>query len=129
LTNLSKRAKLTADGAPAHLYHFCAMLPPQPHVDLRPAFETTQDPLTGLFTATVTLPNCISASTRQANECDVWKTRKAAIKDAPFQAYKALFHAGLLNDHLLPLTHERALAVDKVDDLPAVVEVNGQFDP
>jgi hypothetical protein len=29
------------------------------------------------------------------------------MKDAAFQAYAALYKAGLLNDHLLPLTHDR----------------------
>ncbi|KAK5562519.1 Dicer-like protein 2, partial [Exophiala xenobiotica] len=64
-----------------------------------------------------------------ANGREARKTRNAALKDAAFQAYRALFEAGLLKDHLLPCTHEKAFAVDKVDDLPAVVEVGGQFDP
>ncbi|KAK5188552.1 Dicer-like protein 2 [Exophiala xenobiotica] len=125
----STGAKLSTDGAMGRLYHFCALLPPQPYVDLRRAFTVTQDLLTELFTATVTLPNCISASARQANGREARKTRNAALKDAAFQAYRALFEAGLLKDHLLPCTHEKAFAVDKVDDLPAVVEVGGQFDP
>ncbi|OAP55833.1 hypothetical protein AYL99_09985 [Fonsecaea erecta] len=122
-------ARLTADMTMGRLHHFCQKLPPQPYVDLRPAFETTQDPRTGLFTATVTLPNCISASVRQAQGCHAWQTQKTARKDAAFQAYQALFVAGLLNDHLLPLTDERPLAGDQVNPLPPLVPVNARFDP
>lgn len=128
LTSLQS-AKLTADDTMGHLYHFCALLPRQPYVDLRPAFTFTEDPLKKSVTATVTLPNCISSSARSTKGCAAWKTKKAAAKDAAFQAYKALFHAGLLSDNLLPLTHERAMAIDKVEDLPAMLEVGGQFDP
>ncbi|EXJ91780.1 hypothetical protein A1O3_00330 [Capronia epimyces CBS 606.96] len=126
----STGAKLTADGALGHLHHFCALLPPQPFVDLRPAFETQQNELTGMFTATVTLPNCVNASVRCAASRKAWQTQKAAVKDVAFQAYQALFHAGLLNDHLLPLKHDTALdEEDPIDDLPAVVEVSTQHDP
>jgi hypothetical protein len=86
LNELAHSAKLTADGAMGHLYHFCALLPRQPYVDLRPAFAVTQDPLTELFTTTVTLPNCINPSARQASGCGRWKTRKAALQDAALQA-------------------------------------------
>jgi dsRNA-specific ribonuclease len=51
------------------------------------------------------------------------------MKDAAFYAYKALFQAGLLNDNLLPLTHESVLAEDQLNELPAVIEASAQFDP
>lgn len=126
---IQSRAKLDADGAMAHLYHFCALLPHQPYVDNRPMFEIIEHPVDKSFTATVTLPNCISASARCAKGDQEWKTRKAAMKDAAFQGYKRLFQEGLLNDHLLPLAHEKALSTATANELPAVVEVSGQLDP
>lgn len=36
------RAKLTLDNAAQHLYHFCATLPADPYVDLRPTFNFVQ---------------------------------------------------------------------------------------
>ncbi|OQU96383.1 hypothetical protein CLAIMM_02472 isoform 1 [Cladophialophora immunda] len=125
----STGARLTIDMVMGRLYHFCSKLPPQPYVDHQPTFSITQDPRTGLFTATVTLPSCINASVRQAHGCTAWQTKQAARKDAAFQAYQALFDAGLLNDNLLPLTDESTLAADQVSHLPPVVEVNAQFDP
>jgi len=126
---IKSRAKLDADGAMAHLYHFCALLPHQPYVDNRPMFEIIEHPVKKSFTATVTLPNCVNASVRRAKGREEWKTRKAAVKDAAFQAYQRLSQEGLLNDHLLPLASEKALSTDTAKELPAMVEVSGQFDP
>lgn len=126
---VQSRAKLDADGAMAHLYHFCALLPHQPYVDNRPIFEIIEHPVDKSFTAAVTLPNCINASARCTKGHQEWKTRKAAMKDAAFQGYKRLFQEGLLNDHLLPLADEKVLSTATANELPAVVEVSGQLDP
>ncbi len=54
-----------------------------------------------------------------------------ARKDAAFEAYKALFYAGLVNDNLLPLGHVDE-AVDEaygaVEKRPSIVEVSEQID-
>lgn len=88
----------------AHLHHFCACLPRQPYVDLRPIFSYDEDPCTRLITGTVTLPSCLDASVRCISGIGTWRTEKAARKDAAFQTYKALYNIGLLSENLLPLS-------------------------
>lgn len=113
----------------AHLYHFCALLPRLPYVDLRPAFTFTEHP-TDLVTATVTLPSCVSSLVRTAMGKGAWHSERTAMKDAAFQAYHALFQAGLLNQNLLPLTtHDREMLGVRLEELPALVEVRARFDP
>ena len=55
-----------------------------------------------------------------------------ARKDAAFEAYKALYHAGLVNDNLLPLGHvdeEIEAAYSAVEKRPSTVKVSEQVDP
>ena len=55
-----------------------------------------------------------------------------AKREAAFEAYKALFKAGLIDDHLLPLGHiNEALdeAYSAVEKRPSLLEVTGQFNP
>lgn len=55
-----------------------------------------------------------------------------AKRDAAFEAYKALYDGGLIDDHLLPLGHaEEAIdeAYSAVEKRPSLVEVNRQLDP
>jgi hypothetical protein len=59
-----------------------------------------------------------------------WRTERSAAKDASFQAYKALYEAGLLNDHLLPLS--RSWTEDEPcseEDMAAIVDSRPQLDP
>jgi dsRNA-specific ribonuclease len=59
-----------------------------------------------------------------------WRTERSAVIDASFQAYKRLYQAGLLNDHLLPLS--RSWAEDDQEDqehMPTKVEIKPQLDP
>lgn len=124
------RASLAPDSAVAHIHHFCACLPREPYVDLRPTFTFTEQPITNLITATVTLPNCLNLSVRSIAGTGSWRTERAAAQDAAFQAYVALHKAGLLNDNLLPLSHKWALEdEDKLEDLSATVEVSTQHSP
>lgn len=51
------------------------------------------------------------------------------MKDAAFQAYIALFRAGLLNDNLLPLNRERMLENEERVELPSVTEISEQYNP
>ncbi|KAI9802439.1 MAG: hypothetical protein M1825_002823 [Sarcosagium campestre] len=96
-------ALLTFDEAVAHIYHFCATLPPQPYVDMRPTLYFREDVSTKLITAILTLPNCVDPSVRRASSQHQWRTERMAVKDAAFQAYIALHRKGLVNDNLLPL--------------------------
>jgi dsRNA-specific ribonuclease len=89
----------------AHLHHFCDIMPRQRYAEMRPEFSF-EETNSGFITCTVTLPNCVKSSLRSARGQRAWRTEKAAMKDAAFQCYAALYKAGLLNDHLLPLTRD-----------------------
>ncbi|KAH0026831.1 P-loop containing nucleoside triphosphate hydrolase protein, partial [Aureobasidium melanogenum] len=97
----STGALLTLDNAKSHLNHFCATLQTANHVDHRPVFECRTD-AENLITARVLLPSSVSQKFRTAVSAHSWKTERAAMKDAAFQACVALHRGGLLNDHLLP---------------------------
>ncbi|KAH0025978.1 P-loop containing nucleoside triphosphate hydrolase protein, partial [Aureobasidium melanogenum] len=97
----STGALLTLDNAKSHLNHFCATLQTANHVDHRPVFEC-RTAAEDLITAKVLLPSSVSQRYRTAVSAHSWKTERAAMKDAAFQACVALHRGGLLNDHLLP---------------------------
>ncbi|KAN0101426.1 P-loop containing nucleoside triphosphate hydrolase protein [Hyaloscypha variabilis] len=125
----STGARLTLDEAVGHLYHFCATLPIYSYVDSRPTF-TFQTERTGLIRGFVTLPNSVHPSVRQASSLRSWKTEKMAAKDAAFQAYVALYQAGLLNDNLLPLLPgDEFEEVKSAEYLPSMVKIQQQHNP
>jgi len=45
----------------------------------------------------------VNKAVRTAESRSLWMSERNAIKDAAFEAYVALFKAGLVNDNLLPL--------------------------
>ncbi|PBP20089.1 RNase3 domain-containing protein [Diplocarpon rosae] len=96
----STNAVLDLDNAVAHLYHFCAKLPPQAYVDRRPEFICYSEGAT--IRAKVILPLSVDESVRVAESQRSWLSEKTAIKDAAFQSYVALHKNGLVNDNLLP---------------------------
>jgi hypothetical protein len=110
----------------AHLYHFCALLPASQHVDLRPDFIYAQDK-----PAKVILPLCVDAAVRVAYSRRTWLSEGNAKKDAAFEAYVALYKAGLVNDNLMPL-----LKHDSIEELtmgvqkrPSIVKASAQMNP
>ena len=128
------RARLTLNDAVQHLYHFCATLPAAPYVDSNPIFTFEEHDSGGdriFVSAKVLLPNSVDVSVRSACSKSSWITEKMARKDAAFEAYKALHHAGLVNDNLLPLGHVDE-AVDEaygaVEKRPSIVKVSDQID-
>lgn len=83
-----------------------------------------------LLQGTVILPTCVHPSVRRTEGRKWWRTERAARKEAAFEAYKALYELGLVNDNLLPLTRKPELHSDeKIKDLPSVVDVSQQYDP
>lgn len=114
-------AKINLGDALSHLYHFCATLTSDPFVDSVPIFfieNHSSDLNAKEISAKVLLPNSVDASVREAHSRSRWKKEKSAKQDAAFEAYVALYHAGLVNEHLLPVGH-----VDpKVDEAYATVE-------
>lgn len=76
-----------------------------------------------IFSAKVILPVSVDESVREAHSKGRWTTEKNARRDAAFEAYVALYHGGLVDDHLLP--HE---AVDQDDiALFAAIEKRPNF--
>ncbi|TQB67979.1 Dicer-like protein 2 [Monascus purpureus] len=127
----STGAKLTADDALKHLYHFCAILPSQSYGNgpAQPTFSFRQDN-DGLVKGVVTLPNCVDQAVRRMTGRLWWHSERAARKDAAFQAYKSLYKHGLLNDHLLPLTEKQEEDIEsETVKLPGTVKVQSQWDP
>ncbi|SLM35887.1 dicer-like protein 2 [Lasallia pustulata] len=124
-------AKITLENAVPHLYHFCATLPKSQYVDFRPEFSIA-DYDDDSFTAKVFLPNAVDASVREACSSARWATERFAKRDAAFEAYVALYHAGLVNDHLLPLPSYDRLAAEMyaaVEQRVALVDVSEQHNP
>lgn len=123
----STKALLTLENAKSHLYHFCSVgtLQNSQYVDLRPEFDTTQDPSTNEWIASVDLPTFVHPDSRHAVSAKSWKSEQSAIKDAAFEAYVALHKAGLVNDNLLPLVRDYGPEAGQIHvDQPSLVEVS-----
>ncbi|KAJ5773733.1 hypothetical protein N7457_008629 [Penicillium paradoxum] len=121
-------AVLTADDAVQHLLHFCDVLPTDEYADKRPTFSF-QENSAGLLLGTVTLPNSVHPTVRQTTGKSWWRTERAARKETAFQAYKALYAYGLVNDNMLPLTRKPELRFSEQENLPSIVEAAEQYDP
>lgn len=126
-------ARLTPNDAVQHLYHFCAALPAAPFVDLNPVFtfeEHSSSRGGKSISAKVLLPNSVDVSVRSACSKSLWTTERMARKDAAFEAYKALYFAGLVNDNLLPFGHVEEVdkAYGAVEKRPSIVKVSDQID-
>jgi hypothetical protein len=124
-------ALLDCDNVIAHLYHFCATLPKKEYVDLRPEFICEESG--GPVRAKVILPLCVDEGVRTAESERSWLSEKNAIKDASFVAYVALYHAGLINDNLLPLLRHDPLTDEltssAVEKRASIVSVREQLNP
>jgi dsRNA-specific ribonuclease len=124
-------ALLTLENASQHLHHFCALLGTGPYIDTRPQFDFTVNRV-GQIGARVMLPISIDPAVRTASSSKTWATERRAKQDAAFEAYKALYMAGLVNENLLPARQE---AGEELSDLqipdytPSLVQVSPTFDP
>jgi hypothetical protein len=94
-------ALLDLDNALPHLYHFCATLPAKEYVNRRPEFICSG--VGAGLRARANLPLSVDAAARTTESQNLSLSGKNAIKDAAFEAYVALYKAGLVNDNLLPL--------------------------
>ena len=80
--------------------------------------------------AQVRLPNSVDARVRYASSPSNWISEKLAKRDAAFEAYIALYHAGLISDNLLPLrSHDQAVAGAKsvVEKIVSLIEIDDQL--
>lgn len=66
---------------------------------------------------------------REAFSSSQWFTEKLAKRDAAFEAYIALFNAGLVNENLLPFRYDEEIieATSTIDKRPSLVQVPAQM--
>lgn len=97
--------------AHSFLAHFCATGSSAYTTDKAEYIISRQELALGTvqITAKVVLPSYLDPSLRVACSKSTWKTEKAAKRDAAFQAYVALYEAGMVDDNLMPL-HRRKYA-------------------
>ncbi|EEP81419.1 predicted protein [Uncinocarpus reesii 1704] len=124
----STGALLTLSNARNHLSHFCGILACE-YADTEPTFMVQGDELSGL-SAKVILPNFFEPRLREFRGISTWRTERMAKRDAAFQAYVALYKAGLVNDYLMPINH-RENSADDVGSMerPSFANVSDIFDP
>ncbi|KAF5377899.1 hypothetical protein D9615_006820 [Tricholomella constricta] len=118
----STGALLTLHSAVSHLSHFCAVIPNSAHADNRPLYDIDPPDIpegwhsfdnrsrssiglyNGPFGSKVTLPRSLPLPHREFSTERIYKSRISAHRHAAFMAYRALYDAELLNEHLLPIT-------------------------
>ncbi|KAF8074170.1 hypothetical protein FPV67DRAFT_791384 [Lyophyllum atratum] len=118
----STGALLTLHSAVSHLSHFCAVIPNGAHADNRPLYDIDPPEIPegwhafdnrtrsgiaaygGPWGSKVTLPRSLPIPNREFETERIYSTRISAHRHAAFIAYRALYHAELLNEHLLPIT-------------------------
>ena len=119
---LAYRALLTLQAAVSHLNHFCSVLPNSRHTshvalydidppDLPEGWHALPDeqqgvppPYQGPFGCTLTLPKVLPPELRVYTVERKYPSKRSAYQHVAFKAYLELYKAGLLNEHLLPLT-------------------------
>ena len=124
----STGAKIGLDEAKQHLEHFCRTLCRGEFVDARPDYIVHRDESASgvAISATVILPPFLPKEVRQAESRSSWKSESNATKDAAFQAYVALYHAGLVNDNLLPFKPDQ---LPGIETRAPIAEVESSFNP
>ncbi|EPQ54406.1 P-loop containing nucleoside triphosphate hydrolase protein [Gloeophyllum trabeum ATCC 11539] len=116
----STGAVVTLHSAIGHLAHFCSILPGAAYGHNAPLYDIDPPdfpegwhandprhqglPYPGPFGATVTLPRYVDADLRVHTVPRKYPSKMSARRHAAYFAYITLYEAGLLNEHLLPLT-------------------------
>ncbi|RYO74189.1 hypothetical protein DL764_010943 [Monosporascus ibericus] len=122
-------AQLDFDQAKSHLEHVCTRLTSRQYVESRPYYlkRETKVSRSGppIIKETVVLPVSFPPHLRRFESSRVWYSEKNATKDAAFQAFIALYEAGLVNDHLMPLNDE----LENAEARAAIAEVNDLWNP
>ncbi|KAI1418258.1 hypothetical protein F5Y13DRAFT_150976 [Hypoxylon sp. FL1857] len=123
-------AHIDFDQAKSHLEHFCRRLTVHQYIESRPYYVFKRKHTSHLdlpqITATVVLPMSLPVELRRIKGSSIWYSEKNASKDAAFQAYKAIYKAGLLNNNLLPLKDE---FLSGVETRAGEVEVHERWSP
>ncbi|KAM3074333.1 Dicer-like protein 2 [Clarireedia jacksonii] len=129
----STGARLSLHNSMSHLYHFCATLPAKQFGNTTPDFIFESELGSDYIRAKVILPPSVSEKVRVHKSRGLWLSEKQAAKDAAFEAYLALYKAGLINDNLLPLmVHDELideLTSRPVDTRASIVTVKDRMNP
>lgn len=126
----STGAQLDFDQAKSHLEHFCRKLTSKQYLDHNPyyipeIFNGFSDGIPRI-SATVYLPPSLPPEIRRVKSLRLWYSEKNAFKDAAFQAFKAVYKAGLVNDNLMPLVDDILAGIEKRSSM---MEVNDLWKP
>ncbi|KAG6013396.1 hypothetical protein E4U54_006810 [Claviceps lovelessii] len=124
----STGARLDFDNAKSHLEHFCRVLSAGEFIDNRPDYiiRRHEESTPPTLSATVLLPSFVPTKLRVIDGKLRWLSEKNATKEVAFEAYRALYEAGMVNEHLLPFKYED---IPGVEDRASEVEVEALFDP
>ncbi|MCJ1280825.1 Dicer-like protein 2 [Xylographa opegraphella] len=128
----STGAQMNLKDAVRHLEHWCNVLPKTQYADLRPVYSLESHADKKHVRARVLLPKSVDKSVRETVGGSWWKSEKFAKRDAAFEAYIALYHAGLVNDHLLPLLISDEAVLQEYADVekrPGLVKVREMLSP
>ncbi|EIW59400.1 P-loop containing nucleoside triphosphate hydrolase protein [Trametes versicolor FP-101664 SS1] len=130
----STGALLTLHSAIPHLNHFCAVIPSGGHESHVPIYELdppdyvegwhslpnpSRMPYQGPWGATVSLPRALPKHLRKFSTPQIHGSKRRAQQHVAYQAYLELYHAGLLDNHLLPLS--TAIEPDKKEEVEAML--------
>ncbi|SPN96637.1 uncharacterized protein DNG_00158 [Cephalotrichum gorgonifer] len=128
-------ALLDMDNAKNYLQVFCARVSSRRYTDKLPYYVTKElNPLCGTtndetirLRSKVVLPAFIAPRFRTTWSKATWRSEKNATKDAAFEAYLRLYHAGLVDDHLSPLASHGPNTLD--GESCSIIQASGQMDP
>lgn len=122
-------ARLDYDNARPYLEHFCSTVS-HSYADNRLEFIMRYARDSNLIKAIVILPGFLDPSLREISGKNLWITERVAKRDAAFQAYLRLYHAGLVNDNLIPRHCEKLSdRAEPGDSRPGTVQVAACLNP
>lgn len=133
----STGALLDLDNAKKRLQNFCSTLAKGDFIDSRPDYILSNEaasppgagiPLRSALSAVMLLPPFVPEQLRSIKSKSTWLSEKSATKEAAFHACVALYEAGLLNEHLLPL-FSKVNAALSVEARAPKVDVEPPFNP
>jgi hypothetical protein len=129
----STGALLDMDSSKGHLECFFSRLFSHSHIQMRPEYIILEESIKEeyneppLLRATVILPVTLDPTLRIHGSRSLWRSEKNATKESAFEAYLALYHAGLVNDYLLRLSFtETSKYMEKKD---SIIDAQEQFNP
>ncbi|KAI1613435.1 hypothetical protein EDD36DRAFT_265124 [Exophiala viscosa] len=130
----STGATLAFHNARPLLQRFCDKLPKKEGVEIPELTYCMEGRNGDAVSARVYHPTSLPPDLQVFHSKALWRTEKMAKNDAAYQAYLALYHAGLLTDNLLPRELPKDFAGQNAPDNETttgegVCAVQSQYDP